>query len=81
MQTKEEFLQRISDLELEFEELERSFSVLIALTFCLLSILIWHSYLLGVVIGITTGVVYWKFMTKKPFTSGMDRQEVGSDER
>jgi len=80
MKTEEEYETRISELELQIETTERTNSMVYGMLFGLLAYLQWHDWAISIAIGVTTFLLAWKFIAKKPFTKGKSKVLPGADE-
>ena len=72
MKTEEEYEDKIGELELQVEEMERTNSLIYGLLLGALSYIQWHNWYYSISIGIATIAIYWKFLAKKPFTNNME---------
>lgn len=72
MKTEEEYEDRIGELELQVEEMERTNSLTYGLLLGALSYIQWHNWYYSILISVATTTIYWKFLAKKPFTSNIE---------
>ena len=61
----------ISELQLEYEELEQRFWILAGILVGVIFQMFFHSIIIAVVIGVTLYLFCWKYLAKKPFTSAI----------
>jgi hypothetical protein len=69
--TQEEFEIRLGKAELMYENLEQSYWAHVGLLVGIISYLYWHVWYLSLVIGVTLMFIGYKFLSFKPFTSGV----------
>jgi len=61
--------ERVSELELTIEEMERTHSVHYGILLALITKIVFGGWCWSVIVGIGGAFVYWRYMAKRPFTS------------
>jgi len=72
MKTKEELLDKLIELESDYENLEQDYYLYISVLTGIILHLYWGKWLISIAIPIVIFWACWKFLAKKPFTSDMD---------
>ena len=66
--------ERVSELELEYEELEQQYFLTVAVLFAFIIKLWLGSWFLAITLPITGYILAWKFLAKKPFSKGVPNE-------
>jgi len=72
MKIEEEYLEKISELELQYEELEQDYFLHISFLFGFILQLYLGLWLISIFLPLSFYIVAWKCFAKKPFTSNVN---------
>ena len=71
---KEEYELKISELELQVEDHERTLTSVYGLVFFLFSESAWDNFFLSLAIGFFVAFYYWRYEAKKPFSGFLNKK-------